>query len=309
MEVRPGIHRIESVLGPRPFSQYLVRADRSLLMDTGTRDTPGEVILPFLDGLEPDYVLLTHADVDHIGGNAAIRAAAPAAVFLGHRLDAPWIESAESILRERYGWYDAHGLSYDPDTAAWLRNALGPDMPLDLMLTGDETIRLGGGLDVQILHLPGHSPGHLGVWEPASRTAIVTDAVLARGLLDTEGRVIHPPPYFDVDTYVATVRRLQSLAPEVLLTAHYAVMEGDAVDAFLAASLAFADDADAVVRHELRDAGTLDLAALLERADRELGPFTSMPNELAAPLRAHLRKLVREGRASEDASGLHWSAV
>jgi len=309
VEVRPGIHRIESVLGPRPFSQYLVRGERSLLVDTGTRETPADVILPFLDGVAPDYVLLTHADVDHFGGNAAVRAAAPAAIFLAHRLDAPWIESSEAILRERYGWYDAHGLAYDPETAAWLRNALGPDMPLDVALAGGETIRLGGGLTVEVLHLPGHTAGHLGVWEPASRTAIVTDAVLARGLLDTGGHVIHPPPYFDVDTYVATVRRLQSLRPDVLLTAHYAVIEGEAVEAFLAASLDFTRDADAVVRRELRTAGTIDLATLLERADRELGPFTSMPNELAAPLRAHLRRLVREGHASEDASGLHWSAV
>ena len=30
MEVAPGIHRIESVLGPRPFSQYLLRGERTL---------------------------------------------------------------------------------------------------------------------------------------------------------------------------------------------------------------------------------------------------------------------------------------
>ncbi len=29
MEIVPGIHRIESVLGPRPFSQYLVRGESS----------------------------------------------------------------------------------------------------------------------------------------------------------------------------------------------------------------------------------------------------------------------------------------
>ena len=309
MEVAPGIYRIESVLGPRPFSQYLLRGERSLLVDTGTKETPADVILPFLGGLEPDFVLLSHADVDHIGGNAAMRAAAPRAVFLAHALDAPWIESADLILRERYGWYDAHGLSYDAETAAWLRNALGPDVPVDLRLGGDETIRLGDELTVQVLHLPGHSPGHVGLWEPVSRTAIVTDAVLGRGLLDMEGNVIHPPPYFDVDAYVGTVARLQSLRPAVLLTAHYDVLEGDAVDRFLEASLTFADDVDAVVRQELANAGSVDLAGLLARVDPQLGPFTSMPNELAGTLRAHLRKLVREGRASEDASGLNWTAV
>ncbi len=116
MEVAPGIHRIESVLGPRPFSQYLLRDERSLLVDTGVKETPGEVILPFLDGLQPDFVLNSHADVDHYGGNAAIQARPRrSALFLAHALDVPWIESAEAIMRERYGWYEEHGLAYEPD--------------------------------------------------------------------------------------------------------------------------------------------------------------------------------------------------
>ena len=45
-EVAPGIYRIESILGPRPFAQYLLRDERSLLVDTGIVSTPDEVILP-----------------------------------------------------------------------------------------------------------------------------------------------------------------------------------------------------------------------------------------------------------------------
>ncbi len=226
MEVAPGIHRIESVLGPRPFSQYLLRDERSLLFDTGVRETPAEVILPFLDGLQPDLVLNSHADVDHYGGNAAIRAAAPRALLLAHELDVPWIENTELILRERYHWYEPYGLSYEPDALVWLREALGPDTPVDMHLRAGERIRLGPGLTVEVLHLPGHTAGHIGLWDPASRTAIVMDAVLGRGLLDLDGNVIHPPPYFEIEPYLGTARRLQALAPERLLTAHYDVIEG-----------------------------------------------------------------------------------
>src|SRR5215218_2770130 len=120
MEVAPGIHRIESVLGPRPFSQYLLRGERSLLVDTGIVTTPGEVILPYLEsvGLDPDdldFVLNTHADVDHFGGNAAVRGCAPKAVFCAHAADVPWIEDRERILRERYGWYADHNVDYSPE--------------------------------------------------------------------------------------------------------------------------------------------------------------------------------------------------
>lgn len=308
MDVAPGIVRIESILGPRPFAQYLLRDERSLLVDTGVTETPAVVILPFFAsvGFDPanlDFVLLSHADADHFGGNARMRSAAPRAIFCAHVADAHWIEDRERIFRERYGWYAAHGpaADYGADAKAWLRDAMGPDVPLDLRLTGGEQIRLGPKLTVEVLHLPGHSPGHVGLWEPNSRTAIVTDAVLGAGLFDTAGKVIHPPPYVDAEAYEATVRRLQALAPARLLTAHYAVIEGDAVERFLKESAAFVARARAAVGRALVELDEVTLGRLLERLNPELGPFTSMPNELGAPIRAHLDELVAAGRAETEA--------
>ncbi len=309
MEVAPGIHRIESVLGPRPFSQYLLRDERSLLVDTGVKETPAEIILPFLDGLQPDFVLNSHADVDHFGGNAAIREAAPEAIFLAHALDVPWIESAEAIMRERYGWYEGYGLGYEPDVFAWLRDAIGPEVPIDVALQGGERIRLGPRLTVDVLNLPGHTPGHIGLWDASSRTAIVIDGVMAHGLLDMEGNVIHPPPYFDVPAYLGAARTLQALRPARLLTAHYEVLEGEEVDRFLADTVEFVERAEGIVEAALAAADEVTLPELLALGDAQLGPFTSMPNELAGSLRAHLRELVRQGRAQEDPSGLRWTTT
>lgn len=314
MEVAPGIHRIESVLGPRPFSQYLLAGERTLLVDTGVAATPVEVIQPFLEraGFDParlDLVLVSHADVDHFGGNETMRAASPRALICAHELDAPWIESAERIMLERYGWYAAHGIPYAPEVGSWLREGMGADTPVDVRLRGGEAFRLGAELDARVLHLPGHTAGHLGLWVPASRTAIVQDAVMARGLLDTEGNVIHPSPYFDAAAYEGSVRTLQRLAPARLLTAHYDVIEGAAVDRFLADTLEFVRDARVITAEILAAEGEVTLARARELADPRLGPFSSMPNELAGPLRAHLRELVAAGRAEESPDGLTWRAV
>ena len=304
MEVAPGIHRIESVLGPRPFSQYVLRDERSLLVDTGVATTPEAVILPYLDGmgLDPadlDVVLNTHADVDHFGGNAAIRARAPRAVFCAHGADVPWIEDRERILRERYGWYAAHDVDYSPDEKDWLRDAMGSDVPVDVRLSGGEGFRLGPNLVVRVMHLPGHSPGHLGLWEPTSRTAIITDAALGLGLYDMAGNVISPPPYFDVAAYEGSVRLLGSLMPQRLLTAHYDVMEGDDAIGFLEDSATFVERARLIVAGALANQSELTLRGLLEHANPELGPFTVMRNELAGTLRAHVQELVAAGRAEE----------
>ncbi len=269
-EVAPGIFRIESILGPRPFAQYLLRDERSLLVDTGIVSTPAEVILPAFGelGLDPadlDYILISHADVDHFGGNAAMRDAAPRATVCAHVADCEWIGDRERILGERYGWYAAHGpdADYDADTKDWLRNALGADVPVDLHLVGGEVFRLGPRLSVEVLHLPGHSMGHIGLWDPASRSAIITDAALGAGLLNNEGEVIHPPPYVFLKEYEATVRQLQRLAPRRLLTAHYAVMEGAEVERFLSESLAFVDRTRAAILNKVDASDEVTIAGLL----------------------------------------------
>jgi hypothetical protein len=118
------------------------------------------------------------------------------------------------------------------------------------------------------------------------------DAVMGNGLLDRQGNVVHPPPIVDVPGYEASVRLLQSLAPERLLTAHYEVIEGDAVARFLDESLAFLNRARGLVA----ESPDMPLAELLAWADARLGPFSSMPNELAATLRGVLHELGREPR-------------
>lgn len=306
-EVSPGIFRIESELGPRPFAQYLLRGERTMLVDTGIATTPADVILPWLaergiDPAEIDYLLISHADVDHFGGNSALRAAAPNALLCAHDCDVAWIESKRTALAERYGWYAAHGpeADYDPETKAFLPNGMGDDIPVDIHLQGGERFRIGPALTVEVLHLPGHSDGHIGLWDAASRTAIVIDAVLGSGLTDFAGEVIQPPPYFDAEVYEATVAELQALNPSRLLTAHYPVMEGDAVEDFLDRSAAFVPLARAAVAEALQRRNTATLGQLLADLNPVLGPFTSFANELGGPIRAHLRELVEVGRAREN---------
>jgi glyoxylase-like metal-dependent hydrolase (beta-lactamase superfamily II) len=302
VEVAPGIERIESVFGPRPFAQYLLRGEKSMLIDTGIDATPGEVIVPFFQqvAFAPEsltYVLNSHADVDHFGGNAALRKAAPNAIFCASVIDAPIITDRKRAMIERYGWYAEHGAGadYDEETKGLLAAGMGPDTAIDLELTGGEWFRLGPGLRVQILTLPGHSAGHLGIWEPKSRSAIVIDAVLGQGLYNFDHEIIHPPPYMDVAAYEGTIEVLRALQPERLLTAHYDVIEGTEVQDFLDASASFVSRTRSAVRRATKSGGTVTLAGLLAELGPELGPFTSFPNELAGPIRSHLGELVKEG--------------
>ena len=89
-EIVPGIQRITQRLGARDLHLYLVMGERPLLVDTGLASSPEQIILPALGrlGVPPTrlgFLLVTHPDVDHFGGNSAMKRAAPQARAAGPR--------------------------------------------------------------------------------------------------------------------------------------------------------------------------------------------------------------------------------
>jgi glyoxylase-like metal-dependent hydrolase (beta-lactamase superfamily II) len=292
MEILPGIHRIESDLGERFMCQYLlVGEERTVLVDTGLAGTPEAVIVPYLEGIglsvnDVDEVIISHADVDHCGGNRAMKEMNPRLRFCCGEADRAWVESNERIMAEIYGWSEPYGFGLEDDAKEWIRTELGGDAPVVAGLRGGETLRLGPGRRIELLHLPGHTPGHLGIWDQKNDAAIIVDAALEAGIYDRGGNLLQPPRYFDAASYRRTIRRLHSMRPGHLLTAHYPVMrEREALD-FLDRSLEFTDRVDRAAREGMRS-GVTDLWELTRYVDGRLGPYPAFMIELGAGVRAH----------------------
>lgn len=297
MEVAPGIHRIESDLGPRFMCQYLLAGrERRLLIDTGLAATPREVILPYLEkagysGGDIDYVVTSHADVDHCGGNRLAKELAPNALLMCHDRDRAWVESNAAMMAENYGWHEAYGFpQLDANERAEMTRDLGGDQPVDIGLRGGEVLRLEPGWNVRIMHLPGHTFGQVGIWDPRSRSAIIIDAVLDDGIYDRAGNRLIPPRYYTATGYRETISRIRSLRPELLLTAHYPIMDSDVASAWLDHALAFTDSLAEVVRAGV-DEGVTDLWELTRRSDQKVGPYPDFMTELGASVRAHAYSL------------------
>jgi glyoxylase-like metal-dependent hydrolase (beta-lactamase superfamily II) len=293
VEILPGIHRIESDLGERFMCQYLlVGEERTVLVDTGLAGTPEGVIAPYLEGIglgveNVDEVVISHADVDHCGGNRALREMNPSLRFSCGEADRPWVESNDLIMAEVYRWSEPHGFGLDEEAKAWIRAELGGDAPVDAGLRGGETLRLGPDRRIQFLHLPGHTPGHLGIWDPGNDAAIIIDAALEAGIYDREGTLLQPPRYFDAAAYRGTIRALLALRPGYLLTGHYPIMRGEEALDFLDRSLGFTDRVHNATREGLRD-GVADLWELTQRVDARLGPYPAFMIELGAGVRTHM---------------------
>ncbi|MBI2942236.1 MAG: MBL fold metallo-hydrolase [Chloroflexi bacterium] len=303
MEVAPGIHRIETPLGDRVACLYLLVGDeRALLVDTGIDATPRESLLPYLtaQGIRPEqigYVLISHPDLDHLGGNASVRELIPTALFLCHDLDRWLSESIERVIQERYGEFAAdHGIAESEESNAWVR-ANARCVSIDVGLTGGERIRLGPDWHVEVLHTPGHSRGHLSVHDPRSRSTIIADAILWNAVLTRDGAPAFPPTYRYVDTYLASLHRLQGMPIDTLLTSHYPVYRGAAVAEFLGESRVFADRVDGALRDELRGARTTRTTReLIETLSPRLGGWpAAAASALAFPLVGHLERLLQHG--------------
>ena len=284
------------------LSLYLfVGRDRCLLMDVGVDETSQRGLKPYLDrnGLQPQsirWAVVSHADVDHFGGIASLRELSPGAICLAHRLDAPLIaDYATYEARRARGFREPWGLDESPQVLAWARSVTR-ESPVDMTVTGGETVDLGDGWALQIVHVPGHTYGHLAVYDPRSRALAIGDAVLGDMVPHADGRPAFPPTYRYVDSYLASISRCEALRPALLLTAHYPTMAADAAAEFLARSRAFVEEVDAVVLDELAGAGTrgLRLAELLARANPRLGSWPSEGTEgaLAFPVVGHLERLL-----------------
>jgi glyoxylase-like metal-dependent hydrolase (beta-lactamase superfamily II) len=320
MQLAPGIHRIEAPLGDRYVALYLVEGDNgSLLVDTGLHDSIGSTLLPYLHSIDHDasrirYVVNTHADFDHVGGNSAIHAANPDIAILCGERDRPMINDLELMIDDRYGEFRTeHGFDETDDTKTFIRDVAHP-APVAVGLTGGEHIDLGGRV-VEIMHTPGHSPGHLSVYDPQSRSAMIGDAVLWNSVLTASGEAAFPPTYRDPNAYRATIAALSARKIDTLLTSHYAVRRGAAVGEFLDVSAGYADTVEQVVLDTVTDATEpVSLMDVIHISAGRFGPWKGAAADyLVYPVLGHLEVLEQLGRvvraAPNSAGHVTWQTV
>lgn len=311
--ITAGVERIATPLGNRRNDVYAFHGgSRTVLLDTGVDGVVTSHIVPGLAdaGIAPSdvsHVVVSHCDVDHFGGLGAAHEAFSGASFLAHPADAPMMADFDAYLAGRgRSFVSVYGLDEPPADLAWVREVTR-EAPVTGMVSGGESIDLGGR-EIHLLHLPGHSRGHLGVHDPLRGVVALSDAVLGAAVPDLDGAPLFPPTYRHVEDYLATIALVRRLAPTYLLTAHYGVFEGGAVTDFLDESQDFCRSLERAVVSlfaERGDPAGITLAEVLSELLPSVGawPREGRLNALAFPVCGHIERLAAQGLLVVDLSG------
>lgn len=185
----------------RPFPDtnlLLLPGSRSALVDSGfvahaeetadwAKERAGHV----------ELVVNTHWHSDHVGGNALLQSRGA-----GIAASAP---DARAVARR------------DPGCCAaeYLDQPVAP-YTVDEPLEDGHILRLGAA-DWEVVSTPGHTAGHLSLWQPEERLLVVGDALSDYDVGWVNLALDGPEA---AATALASLRRLAELEPRVLLPAH-----------------------------------------------------------------------------------------
>lgn len=182
---------------------------------------PGVRSAMIQDGLPFDKlnrVFITHHDFDHIGGLPEILAGSYQKIqVLAHALEQPYVEGrlpsvkSDPAVRAQMQLNMPAGQTLGPSHP--IENP--PKVPVDIILSDGQYLDIYGGITV--IHLPGHTPGHLCYYLNDSKTLIAGDAVLA-----SNGRLQRPAPQHsaDINTAIASLKKLEAFDIETVLCYH-----------------------------------------------------------------------------------------
>jgi glyoxylase-like metal-dependent hydrolase (beta-lactamase superfamily II) len=197
---------------------YLIRSDRPCLVETGTAPS-APVVREALAGLgigpaDLATVVVTHIHLDHAGGAGDIAAMFPAADIVVHYRGARHLADPSRLMAGARAVYGA--------ALERFFGVLAP-VPAERIIALEDTgtVDLGGGRRLDSYYSPGHAKHHVGLVDSDSGDLYVGDA--AGVYLPETGdlRPATPPPDFDLETALASIRKFAALQPSRLMFSHY----------------------------------------------------------------------------------------
>jgi glyoxylase-like metal-dependent hydrolase (beta-lactamase superfamily II) len=170
-------------------------------------------------------VVVTHIHLDHAGGVGDIARRYPNAKVVVHELGARHLVDPSRLMasaQEVYG-----------DQLDFLFGNLAPTPAERVRAVAKVgSVDLGGGRKLESHYAPGHAKHHVGLLDSVSGDLYVGDAAGVYIPETGDQRPATPPPDFDLDTALASLKLFGQLEPSRLLFSHYGPVDavGPALD-------------------------------------------------------------------------------
>jgi len=233
-------------------------------------------------------VIISHTHADHMGAIAHFRDLNPGMVVVDHEIDAPFLQDNRLLNRI----FDAELIPrYFPGERMDILEFYAAFCPIsetrpDRTVVEGDTLRCGP-YSFQVVHTPGHHPGHISLFERELGILFVGD------MLGMEVP-FYTPNAGGSAGYLESMRKFRALEPGLVIPSH-----GDLIED---APAAIRTAAEKVMRREQRllealEGGPRTFQELLPVLFRSEGQYM-FPG--AAILASHLQKLTGEGRLREE---------
>jgi len=216
-EIADGVWKITKGF-PLKINVFLIRDGNGVAVFDAGHKPMGPVIKAAADALGgATRLVLGNAHADHRGGAKAI--GAPVFCHTDERSD---VEGDGGAHYFDYSRLPVFARPLTPKLmSAW------DDGPVDVAGVLEEGDRVG---DFEVIHLPGHGPGCIGLWRERDRLALSNDCfALFDPALPFPGkpRIPHPAFNWSTDRCRESVVKLAGLAPDTCWPGHFGPLKGD----------------------------------------------------------------------------------
>ena len=210
MEIAPKVHLIPDVMA-NPY--LIVEPDGLTLIDTGLPGSHKKILEYITDTNHSAHdlvrILITHSDLDHVGGLAALKKASGARVYASG-VEAKAIAQGIPSRRIKPTKFTRRVFMF------FLGRFFKPTpIHVDEIIAEGQTLPVLDGL--QVLETSGHTPGHISFFAPVSGVLFVGDSIVSR-LTGLAGSV--PANTWDQTAAAESVRKQAALGAQVVCSGH-----------------------------------------------------------------------------------------
>jgi glyoxylase-like metal-dependent hydrolase (beta-lactamase superfamily II) len=153
--------------------------DSVVLVDAGVTNSLPEIKNAMEDANIPfeklNKIIVTHQDIDHIGGIKSILDELPEVKVLAHEEDKPYIQGEKKLIRLNSNFMNRINSLPKEEREKILDMFENVHVEVNMTLTDGEELAYCGGITV--IHIPGHTPGHICLYHKKTKTLIVGDAM------------------------------------------------------------------------------------------------------------------------------------